>query len=119
MNRILNPEYGHVQNQVPHGAAADASNDGEPHEPHHVHALARRDERSGHGEHDGRKDVEEMDETEQVRGIDQGGLHTLRADGSRSASVCYGRAVATDEECAMSKNRQKSEGTASRSRSSE
>ena len=82
MNRILNPEDGHVQNQIPHGAAADAGNDGEPHEPHHVHALARGDERSGHGEHDGRKDVEEMDETEQVRGIDQCGLHTLRADGA-------------------------------------
>jgi hypothetical protein len=36
------------------------------------------DSRAGHGEHDGRKDVEKMDQTEQVRGIDQCGLHTVR-----------------------------------------
>src|SRR5687768_4150769 len=34
---------------------------------------------SENGEHDGRKDVEEMDETEQVHGIDQCSRHTLRA----------------------------------------
>jgi nucleotide-binding universal stress UspA family protein len=82
VNRILNPEDRHVQNQVPYGAAADAGNDGEPHEPHHVHAFTRRDERAGHGEHDCRKDVEEVDETKEVRGIDQCGLHTHRADGA-------------------------------------
>src|SRR5688572_14616863 len=34
---------------------------------------------SENGEHDGCKDVEEMDETEQVHGVDQCSLHTLRA----------------------------------------
>ena len=79
MDWILNPEHRHVQNQIPHGTAADAGDDREPHERHHVEALARGDERSGHGEHDGRKDIEEMNEPEQVRGIDQWGLHTLKS----------------------------------------
>ena len=74
VNRILNPEDGHVQNQIPHRAPADAGDDGEPHEAHDVHPLARRDQCAGHGEYDGRKDVEELDEAEQVRGIDQCGF---------------------------------------------
>ena len=41
VDRILNPEHRHVQNQIPHGAAADASDDCEPHERHHVQTLAR------------------------------------------------------------------------------
>jgi hypothetical protein len=77
---ILNPEHGHIQDQVADGAAPDAGNDREPHEPHHVHPLARSDERSRHGENDGRKDVEQMDEAGQVRRIDQCRLHTFRAE---------------------------------------
>ena len=75
IDRVLHPEHGHVQNQIPHGAATDAGNDGKPHERHHVEALARSDERSGHGEYDGREDVEEMNQSEQVRGVERNGLH--------------------------------------------
>ena len=75
VNRILNPEHRHVQNQIPHRATADTGDDGEPHESHHVHPLPRGDQRSGHGEHDCRTDVEEINEPEQVRGIDQRRLH--------------------------------------------
>jgi hypothetical protein len=81
VNRILNPEDRHVQNHIPHGAATDAGDDREPHEPHDVHALARRDERSGHGEDDRREDVEHMDQTGQVRGIGECGLHSIGSGG--------------------------------------
>ena len=70
---------------------------GKDDERHHGQALARGDERSRHGEHDRRKDVKELDKPEQVRGIDHQGLHILSAARIRSASVCYGRAVARDE----------------------
>ena len=66
---ILNPEHGHIQDQIADGAAPDASNDSEPHEPHHVHPFARSDECSRHREDDGRQDVEGVDEAGQVRRI--------------------------------------------------
>ena len=96
MNWILNPEDGHVQKHVPHGATADAGDDGKPHEAHDVHALPRRDQCSGHGEHDGREDVEEMDQAEQVLRIDQGGLH--KRCGVDPPQYPTGPAVAMEEE---------------------
>ena len=104
MNRILNPEDGYVQNQIPHCATADAGDDGEPHEAHHVHAFARGDERSGHGEHNSRKNVEEMDETEQVRGIDHCGLHTLGVDGADPVQYAPAARLPGNESFAMSKS---------------
>ena len=60
VNGVLNPEDRDVQNHIPHGTTSDPRDDGKPHEPHHVHALTRRDERPGDGERDGRKNVEEV-----------------------------------------------------------
>jgi hypothetical protein len=74
---ILNPEHRNVENQIPHGAATYASDDRKPHERHHVQTFARGDQRTGHGEHDRRNDIEDMDETEEVRGIDRYGLHAM------------------------------------------
>jgi hypothetical protein len=57
--RDAEPKDGNAQNQIAHRATADASDDGEPHESHHVHALARRDQRARNSKHDGSEDIEE------------------------------------------------------------
>jgi hypothetical protein len=74
---ILHPEHRHVENEIPHGAAADPRDHREPHEPHHVHALARCDQRSGHRKYDRGQNVKKLNQTKQVLGVDQCGGHTL------------------------------------------
>src|SRR5918994_881304 len=79
---ILYPEHGHVENQISHGAPADPGDDGKPHEPHHVHAFAGSHERPGHREQHGRKNVEDMDQPEEVRCFDHSAGHGI-GPGSR------------------------------------